>query len=397
MNNNSKLLYKDVCFPGKKAQRSVTFRFFCLAILSSVFSQIPEIQSYLRPTMFLLWILACGYSFIEYRRPVMIPNFMVGMFFAVALNLVFNLVISLNDDERMNSSYASLMFIPFFMYFMGTRFFSIFSDFQIRNLLWVFCLSSLFLGIYIKFVHIGSSSSWYGSLTYLYTSKNSAAQILVSGAIIAFLFLKSQNKILNLLRITIVFVNIICCLYMMARAAIISLFFAYLFLIFCQKNIKTFFAFFLFGIGLLILYFSNENFEIFINHSFLLDKYSNSDADEFSSGRLSLYYRAFQLFKEAPFCGIGKYYVDNFYISLLTGNGIIGSVFFIFVIFWRFGANIKFYLKEKSIFSLTTLLLTVFFFGESLFEGLPPFGPGVCAMMLWFLSSRVDMQKEGVK
>ena len=65
--------------------------------------------------------------------------------------------------------------------------------------------------------------------------------------------------------------------------------------------------------------------------------------------------------------------------------------------FWRFGANIKFYLKEKSIFSLTTLLLTVFFLGESLFEGHPPFGPGVCAMMLWFLSSRIDMQKEGLK
>lgn len=397
MKNNRKFFYEDLYFSGNKAQGSVTFLFFCVAILSSVFSQIPEIQSYLRPTMFLSWILACGYSFFEYRKPIMIPNFMVGMFFAVVLNLVFNLMIGFNDDARMNSSYVSLMFIPFFMYFMGTRFFSIFSDFQIRNLLWVFCLSSLFLGLYVKFVHIGSTSSWFGTLTYLYTSKNSAAQILVSGAIIAFLFLKSQNKILNLLRFIIVFVNIICCLYMMARGACFSLIFAYLILIFCQKNIKAFFTFLLFGIGLLILYFSNENFEFFINHAFLLDKYSHSDGDEYSSGRLSLYYHAFQLFIQAPFCGIGNFYVDNFYISLLTGNGIIGSVFFIFVMFWRFGANIKFYLKERSIFSLTTLLLTVFFFGESLFEGLPPFGPGVCSMMLWFLSSRIDLQKEGVK
>ena len=92
--------------------------------------------------------------------------------------------------------------------------------------------------------------------------------------------------------------------------------------------------------------------------------------------------------------GTGHYRVDDLYLCILSDVGLIGFVPIISLWIVRIAKNISAYHKNKTPFTSCVLCLTVFYFGESLFEAYPPFGPGVCAFMFWVVCAFLDARGE---
>lgn len=137
------------------------------------------------------------------------------------------------------------------------------------------------------------------------------------------------------------------------------------------------------------------------NQAFMVNKYSSSQGlnlETFSSGRMHLWANALAVFSSHVFLGGGNYYVDNLYINLLAQGGLIGSLFLIGLLFFRMYLNFqslrcnKFRIHSNAVLKIN-VIASIFYIVMTIFEGYPPFGPGVASMFFWMLNGMMDWQK----
>ena len=253
-------------------------------------------------------------------------------------------------------------------------------------------LSALVLGAYISFRYVPTFSTWVQTVTYLYAGKNSVVQILCSSAILLIVLGKDYNSRFSIVKWAYILFAFVMTFLLRGRTAILSTVIAIsVFVLSSKGNTKKRVTFVVIVCVILIAIISDDSLNLIVRHALGLDTYQSIDLDRFSSGRLTLYKNAIDLFASNWLIGVGDYYVDNFYINSITTLGIIGGGPLILMWVVRIIMIIRNFKKNpKNLICVASMTLSVFYFIESLLEAYPPFGPGSCSFMFWLLCGLSD-------
>lgn len=364
---------------------------FTIAV--TVFSQMEEFMFFFRPSMYLLWILLFGFLFITNKRQIKISSFTASFLFCYGLFSLFCLFQVLFNPDYKIASYLQIMLIPLLVSIVSNMIENKLSRDYIVSICETYVLSSLLFAFYINIIYFSSYQAWLASNQYIFDSKNSAAQIWCSAILITYYVILPIAKKKYFWYIAIAYLFMLCGL-SQCRTAMLGLICVTMFnvLIYSKHKIKWMLLIFLGICGLLFFPDTRQ----FVNQAFLLEKYAGADMNTMSSGRLVSYTKAFENFCEAPFFGVGRYYVDCSYIYILAESGIIGFLLIEYIWAKRIILNLR---NKYSSYAKTYMLnsFTIFYFIESLLEGQPPFGPGVTSFMFWMLSELFNIRNSEIK
>lgn len=349
----------------------------------SVISQISVISNYVRPIMYIGWMLLAFLSIIRQHGIVKISTptqvFLIGyvlLFIYCALMEVFSAY------SYLEGIYFKILIIPFAVVITAESYASDIDEEQILSVLKWYVMASFVYAIYVNVVYFPSLNSWLNQVRYIFDDKNSAAQVWSTSAILA-LYISNKNNEKKVWIWKAIFIYLIFVIALsQCRTAILGLAVGYLFyfIIYAEKKVLH-----LVGvIAITIIAFSVPRIYSYVYKVFFISNQYALDADAFSSGRLSIYMDALQIIKNHVWTGIGKYYVDCSYLMIMCETGIIG--FIIIEVIWMTRVRHNIRIKMRDSLSQALSIITIFYIICSILEGLPPFGPGVASFMFWLLS-----------
>lgn len=359
----------------------------CLTIVSTVLTQVPALVRFFRPIMYVMWILALVIGIIINRFRVPANSF---LYMYVCVVLILWVEMMLNMSSHSDSYVVKVVPLPLLCYLVGILFSRVMKKKTTDISLIVLLLTSFLMFSYIFAIYIGDFRTWFNAKTYIYEQKNSAAQIIGCTIIISAFLIKSSRKWLNVIRYLILVFMFLIIVAMQSRAAIISLIvtaIVYYFIVLRGKK-RVFITILLFAVLLMAL--NSELLLKYVVKAFIFNSRQTKNLDNFTSGRLSHFVNAWELFKEHPIIGTGHNRVDNLYLCVLSDVGLVGFIPVIVLWITRIIKNVIFYFRYRTPFAVCVLCLTVFYLCESFAEAYPPFGPGVCAFMFWLICSYID-------
>ena len=364
------------------------------AIICTIISQIPEFQAGFRPLMFTFWFAAMVYAILG-NRSVLINSYIKTFALAMIFILLHNIIGFFIYQEIAISNYFRVALIPLFIYFTMFQISGYIKPMQFNGLLINYCISSVFYALYLYVVYVPSLNDWLATKMYIYTSKNSAAQIFITAAILLLFFLRGKDLLSNTLRILGSIILLFLSILLQCRAVLVAFAGVVFYIFFIKSNNKQRLWAIITLICLIVIILSSESLNDFFSHAFFLDKYENADLNTISSGRLEQYEVALSDFAKSPLIGKISYYVDCMYISVYTALGIFGGTAILLPWFKRISKNfqlLRFAKQNNSSARLEYLVcyLTVFYLITSIMEGYPPFGPGACSVVFWMICSYLD-------
>ncbi|MEW7917782.1 O-antigen ligase family protein [Enterococcus avium] len=370
--------------------------FFSLAIILSIISQVnnDSVVLWSRPASYVVWFTCFVILLNRNRYSLAISKEMKYFIIVYSLFIIYYLFSLFLNKDFVNSNYILPLSISFFCYCNGSLLYAskAWSEKKLKFLLIIYVISVSLLALQIHITFFPSFSTWTQSLVYLYSRKNSAGQIIcMSILIILYAQFYKKNTIVKWGHVA--YLSLVLFL-IQSRASVISLVFSVIMMELLVKK-KNRMKKIVCLLGFIIILY-NTPLRYFFDKVFLLSKYQGTDLNTFSSGRLGLWAQAFSLFRESPFLGVGNHYVDNFFIGFLTEYGIIGFIIVVPFIFYKLIRVISISLRKKSIESVNSnygMLITsisFFYIMESIFEAIPPLGPGVCAFLFWLLLGFAD-------
>lgn len=264
------------------------------------------------------------------------------------------------------------------------------SDSFINRCMKVYVISALFLGLYSVYTNLGS---FIISEQYIFSVKNSSGVLLGTATILCTSILnKSKDKIQIIIWSVAMILLSICLLTFRCRTAIIVVFLSLLYFLHRKHLLRTLLQkplILLIFISMLILMGILNLIPIeFIYNSLFANK-NISNLDSVTSGRLNTYKYGLRIFSESPFLGnaiLGKKLppIDNFIISNLTYNGIVGAILMFppYILTWIICLK---GLAQKNITDLYPFLILFLICMTSFTEGPYPFGPGTPVVCAWFM------------
>lgn len=368
--------------------------FIHLAVIFTVFSQMLEFQSLLRPFMFGCWSIALIYALIA-KRALYINSYIKTFALSMLFVFIHNVICFFVYNKIQLSNYLRNPLIPLFVFFTMFQVAGYINSKQFKNLLAMYCVCTVILAVYIHINHIPSLDNWLESQVYVYGSKNSAAQIFSSTVMILLLFFNDNDRRFNIIKYGIVAYLLMMIIMLQCRTALFGLIVAFGYYFFVKASSKQRIYFFIILLFLFLIVISSDKLTEIFMHAFYFDKYDSADLNEFSSGRIGLYKRALRVFANNPLLGVVSYYVDCMYISLYTALGIFAGSAVLIPWFKRISRNsksLRFAKEHKADSNLETTVfyMMIFYFVTSLLEGLPPFGPGACSAMFWLCCAYMD-------
>ena len=353
-----------------------------LTVALSIASQITPIAAYVKVGMYIGWILVFGAGCIQKKGKLIVSSFTKHFLLLYGIYAVYALVSAVFFRKGVLFNYVRLMLIPLAMCVLG----DIYSDYDeqlLYDIAKVYVVASVVFAIWVNVTYFPSYSSWLQARTYLFAEKNSAGQIWGNAILLATLYIRYRSKtervvFLILSAYLMIMIGIGQC-----RTSLLGIALAILVFIVYRSGKKLRWIALL-AIGA-ITALSIPRIREFMAQALFLTKYQGMGLNAFSSNRIEYWAEAFKLFLSSPVIGTGKYYVDCSYLLILTESGIMGLILVESI--W-----VKKIIQSVSIRSLSNvdnllILSTVFYFIESIFEGYPPFGPGVCSFFYWFLSN----------
>lgn len=376
--------------------RTSNGRILMLLLLLTVASQFDgaSFESIAKTAMYGMW----GAVFIIYsfslKYIVRTRYVLTGTVAAVLLVLQYLLA------SVMLPNYNPPIIMPFItsllFYIVGMLFFRMgLSTHDLQVAFRAYCIACILLGMYIWFTFYGDLGHWFDTDVNLYGKKNSAGQILAVGVIISFFYLKSKtwaSKLINIiigLSLTFIIMIIHCRTALLALCAVI---FVNLFLLSSRKQKMVIIAVLPF---VFLLVFNMPFLKELVNQALYINKftaYGEFTINAFLSNRLDWFTAAYEKFTQSAttvWLGIGRSYVDNLFINVLTSSGIIGALIIASVYLNRFTTNLRFTKIHNEYILLKTL--SIFYIVESFAEGLPPYGPGACSVIFWLLCGYCDV------
>lgn len=372
-----------------KANRANGFLFYCVIIVS-VLSQIKELSSFLRPLMYIMWGAVLLYGCIHRKGKIKLTRhtLIFAALYAV-LVLVCALATGITGDTYFSGSYFTVMIIPFAIQFIAGAFSDSIEYDQLLRCMKAYVFAAVIYAVYVSITYIPSYTRWLSQIRYAFASKNSAAQIW--GIAILFCFLLPRTRSVKYkwvwygMAAFLLFVSGLC----QCRASLLAL--AVCALLYIITSSKHKLRWLILTALLVTVILMIPAARRYLDKAFLVSRYSGQGINAFSSGRLDGVYRALRTFRANPVVGNGSYYFDCSYVMILAEYGILGFILIEGIWISRIVFNFRFKAAGADSIPWKRMIfaMTVFYIVESLLEGLPPFGPGVCSFMFWLICGMV--------
>lgn len=359
-----------------------------LSIGVSVLSQIEPLAIVMKPLMHLLWLLSLFALIASDVKNIRLSPFTKVFLCTYGLYLLYCGILTAFGQSYLNGNFLRVLPVPLLVSIIADLCSDKLDKKSIERLMMSYVLFSLLYGIYIHVSFFPSYTEWLKCMSYAYDSKNTATQIWAVAGVLLLLGVEYRNVFQKVIGCLLSgYLLFICCL-TQGRTVLLAIACAYL--AFVLLNAKKKLRWIICSIIAACLLWAFIPTRRFILHTFLVDLYSSNqmgtglELNAFSSGRLGHYKDALLCISQSPVIGTGKYYVDNLYIAILAESGIIGLLLILPVLVLRALQNL--FVKAGKRDRALLLVLTTFYAVESVLEGYPPLGPGVCSMMFWFVS-----------
>jgi len=365
----------------------INYIFFALFGIT-ICSQMGEFGDSIRPIMYAAWgiIIPLGVWFSRYGSSFSKLTIHYGV--AYCLYFLYCALLSKFNGDYFDGNYIHIMIIPLMVCCVSDLFRKKIKGEKLQRLLKAYVVVSVIFALWANLQFFSSYAAWLQQQTYVYSSKNSAAQIWGSAILIATLSLDYKNKTEKYFWYVLSIYLFIMLMISQCRTAMLGLFLVVVYIVSSNKeNLKKLLVLgFVLSLGVLF----HPGVQNFLSQALLLNKYDITDVNSFSSGRIVLYKWALASICNNPLFGVGKWYVDCSYLSILAESGIIG--FIIIESIWVHRAIVNF-----NSGNILLICMTIFYFVESCLEGQPPFGPGVSSFMFWMVSEFLTVNLTGNK
>ena len=376
-----------------KAREQVETALISLTMFISIIGQIEPIRELFRPIMFALWGVSLLFIVIANFNLIRIHRFSLFYLSSYGLYILFCFIISLFNKDYLETNFMTVLLPPLIVTLVSECYKPIASHYSIKIISLFFVMASLIYAVWVHLTFFPSLVNWYSLNTYAFVSKNSAAQIWGSSILLLFFFIEGKSKIFKWVYIFLSLYLLFLCFLSQCRTAILGISCVFIWYFFKRKssNIsnKIFFYISIILIALLIA-IKWDAFSEFMDKALFLGAQDSLDANQMSSGRIELYDIALSNILDSPLIGVGKYYVDNHYLCVLSESGLVGFLLIEPVLITRLLINFKYTGDYKYKIFLTAI--SIFYIVESFFEAFPPFGPGVTAMAFWFYSQILNKE-----
>lgn len=356
-------------------------------IIAVFFTNISQIPYFVQNdmTQFIavpMWIILCIICFTN-RMIIFKNNQAIFIFF----NFVFIFGVLLftiyagNDytGSGLFYSYAISIFIFFIGFWCGCKI----NKVMLIRITIAYISSALALSfvIYFDYLREGDLST----VKYLYSSKNSASQMIFTALIFLLFMYFPQGKYLKLAKWVGILFEVAVLLMLKSRATILGLLVLFLFIFFdstIKKEIKLITLMIIMCI--LAFFFINNDAYVFFIDNIMYAGRDPSDLNNLSSGRIDQITTFPILISGNEFWGMGDYYIESFPLNAWLQYGyILGTVLIVisfYPIIWIISK-----LSQKDIIYVIFGIISIAYWVDGIFEGLAPFGPGVKCYTLWLL------------
>lgn len=371
-------------------QFRTTVILYSIAIVCCIMAQIEAISSVARIAMYAMWVLLAGYMILCRRGKIVLGSAGKLMLTLFALLAVICITLSIFQGTHLSSSYLAALPIPILVYVVSYNLMTGAMRESINKLAVVYIWCTVVLTVVLLVTYVPSYQAWLQAETYVMEQKNSAAQIFISAAFLAWFFIEKKTTYHKILYFIVGALLCMATTVFQCRTALLGLCLALgIYEIYYAKRKGLILFILVLAAGYCI---SNDTIWGFIQQALMVEKYTSADLNTISSGRLGFYSEALQAFESHVFFGTGFYRVDDLYICILAELGLVGMVCILPMWIQRIWLTVRGMNNKEDRLRKTLVLLTAFYFVESLLERLPPFGPGVCSVMFWILSAFLDTE-----
>ena len=355
---------------------------FIFTLIVSVFSQVSFLETVARPLMYILWLFTFVICMISKRGKLVLSKGTKVYITLFALYVLFCLICGFLVSTSFSPRYLKVLIVPLIiLLFVDNCPQEIVYDYE--SIAKIYVITAFVFALIIQNQYISSYRVWLTAHSYVYDQKNSAAQIWFCAVLLCWFIINPHTKKERAFWYGISAYLIIMAGLSQCRTAILAFVISLFTLIAFRSKHKVRWAFLLGGV--LLFVFVNPTTREYIDQALLLDRYAGTDLDQFSSGRITTYEEAIRVFLSSPIIGVGSWYVDCSYLLILAESGIIGFLLIESIWISKLFENLKYRFltvgrRQKKNF---VVILTSFYIVESILEGFPPFGPGVCALGFW--------------
>ena len=308
------------------------------------------------------------------------------------LSALFLLFLGLNSIiynlNYWSSTHIYSLFISLFVFLIGCILTRIMDKDFFRYLIWGYVISACIvaLEVYVRYFANGFNIS---SRIYVYDSKNSLAQILLTAIVLLLFGISAEEKRRHKLIIAIIIIGLffLICI-MKSRASLVGFIIIYVVFLSNRKIKRRYKILYIIGVltFFVILFNNNALYKLLVNDILFAGRNARN-IDDLTSGRVVLLSRAFQSISVHLFEGIGSKYLDCFPIAVIMQFGLLPGLILCVIAACPFIFAIKHIHDFKYNYSMVLVLLTVSstYLVNGLFEALTPLGPGVKCYFLWLL------------
>lgn len=364
------------------------------AVFITVLTQAPLLREKLgidtQMLMLPFWCLALLITLYSNRRlRVTFTRYYYILFFSILFGCV---VLSLISGENYFSGFTITIIMALFIFFIGNQNGEIlFDDTLFMRLCIAYCSAATLLGIDIYLEYLSSYSLQ--SIDYVYRSKNSAGQILLTACVLLGYMLKNRKwKVAKVALIAFFLVEIIL---LRSRATILSVLFIPV-TILLTTSVKRRYKYTTVAIitmAILFLTFNKDAYNLLINNVLFNSTNNVSlsalDLDRVTSNRYSLLSNFPTQLAGYEFTGLGSsFYVDNLFVNAIGNYGILFGllVSILALVPLVESLRLKFKFTQFLIGKLIVLrIIIVTYTFNGLFEAWAPFGPGGKCFIFWLL------------
>ena len=360
------------------------FKFvFSVTIAVSVLSQMSEFEYIFRPLMYVMWVFMLCHLVIVNGFVLRLTGFTLFFVVAYLIYFCYCLVLTFFGTDHIHSFYLKLLLVPILCCVVTDLSVDYYGrDDIFHSLIVSYEISSLILALYINVNFFVSYDRWVSNNGYLFAQKNSASQILGVAALLSFFICRNSSKISKVTKFALFVLSIYFILIIAlskCRAVLLALCCVAVVNFFI--NVKHKILYLIACTIIVVVCVQNSTVSNFIVNSLNLNSY-DGDINRFSSNRIDLWKKAIEAFSKNVMFGVGNYYVDNSYLSILAESGILGFIVIESIWLTKVIGSIGLFKIDRGLGGLL-LCLTVFYLVESLFEAFPPFGPGISIMFFW--------------
>jgi O-antigen ligase len=318
-----------------------------------------EIMIYI---LFIVWLIKV-FKFGKFKR---LLTTHCSLFIAVLLILIgLSLATVFSSDLRTSAGIWKAWFIDALLFFI-ILITTIKTSKQIKNVLYAFVSSGFIVSVISLIYLIQGKLDATGRLQAIYNSPNYLAMYIAPALIVGFgLWILVKNrlgKILLFIVLCSLFITLCCTQSFGAYMGIITAlcFGLILYLYKLEKKKLIYGVIFLGLIVILILSYS---------------KFTSEQGKLSLNARLTIWQKAWQIFKANPILGIGPgtfedYFPPypewgvpqphNFYLAFLLQTGIIGFIGFIWLLVWFFRKGFKMFSIQHSAFGILLMMVMIY-------------------------------------